>query len=123
MRRRLDHENSHYPRQDHGHDAQRLRQIPRDSQGNPFGSRATGRATERSDIDLVTCGITDRYEVAKIRFALEDLPIPQICEIQPYERITHESLRRHIDTHGIVIYSRESEAAEQASDQSAQAVT
>lgn len=87
-----------------------------------FGSRATGTATERSDIDLVTCGITDRYEVAKIRSALEDLPIPQICEIQPYERITHESLKRHIDTHGIVIYSRESEAAEQASDQSAQAV-
>lgn len=88
-----------------------------------FGSRATGRATERSDIDLVTFGITDRYEVAKISFALEDLPIPQICEIQPYERITHEPLKHHIDTHGIVIYSRDSEAAQQTPDQSAQAVT
>lgn len=84
-----------------------------------YGSRATGRATERSDIDLVTFGIEDRYEVAKISYDLEDLPIPQICEVQPYERITHQPLKRHIDTHGIVIYSRDSVESGHAADQSA----
>ena len=86
-----------------------------------YGSRATGKAWEYSDIDLVTFGIEDRYEVAKISYGLEDLPIPQICEIQPYERITHEPLKRHIDTHGIVIYSRDSVGPEDSADQSAHA--
>ena len=84
-----------------------------------YGSRATGKAWEYSDIDLATFGIEDRYEVAKISYALEDLPIPQICEIQPYERITSQPLKRHIDTHGIVIYSRDSVESGHAADRSA----
>ena len=72
-----------------------------------FGSRAIGDATERSDIDLVTHGMQDGRAVARIGLDLEDLPIPQICEIQGYERIKAESLKRHIDVDGIVIYDRD----------------
>ena len=72
-----------------------------------FGSRATGSATERSDFDLVTHGMQDERAVARIGLDLEDLPIPQICEIQRYERIKAESLKRHIDVDGIVIYDRD----------------
>ena len=72
-----------------------------------FGSRAIGDATERSDIDLVTHGMQDGRAVARIGLDLEDLPIPQICEIQRYERIKAESLRRHIDRDGIVVYDRD----------------
>ena len=75
-----------------------------------FGSRATGKATERSDINLVTVGIEKRLDVGRISGDLEELPIPQICEVQAYERIRHEPLKQHIDTHGIVIYSREDDA-------------
>lgn len=72
-----------------------------------FGSRAIGDATERSDIDLVTHGIEDRLAVARIELDLEELPIPQICEVQAYERIKAESLKRHIDRDGIVVYDRD----------------
>ena len=75
-----------------------------------FGSRATGKATERSDIDLVTFGIEKRLDIGRISGDLEELPIPHICEVQAYERITHEPLKQHIDTHGIVIYAREDDA-------------
>ena len=72
-----------------------------------FGSRAIGDATERSDIDLVTHGMQDGRAVARIGLDLEDLPIPQICEVQAYERIKVESLKRHIDRDGIVVYDRD----------------
>ena len=49
-----------------------------------FGSYATGRATSRSDIDLATLGITDRFRMGRLALDLEDLPIPQKCDIQAY---------------------------------------
>lgn len=69
-----------------------------------YGSYATGRATPRSDIDLATVGVTDRRRVGRLALDLEDLPIPQKCDVQAYETITYEPLRRHIDEWGIIIY-------------------
>ena len=72
-----------------------------------FGSYATGRATSRSDIDLATLGIGDRRQVAQLALDLEDLPIPQKCDVQAYESISYEPLKRHIDEWGVVIYENE----------------
>ena len=69
-----------------------------------FGSYATGRATPRSDIDLATVGITDRLRVGRLALDLEELPIPQKCDVQAYESISYEPLKRHIDEWGITIY-------------------
>ncbi len=69
-----------------------------------LGSYATGRATSRSDIDLATVGIADRRRVGRLALDLEDLPIPQKCDVQAYESITYEPLRRHIDDWGVTIY-------------------
>ena len=69
-----------------------------------FGSYATGRATPRSDIDLATRGIPDRYRLGRLALDLEDLPIPQKCDVQAYESISYEPLKRHIDEMGITIY-------------------
>lgn len=71
-----------------------------------YGSYATGRATPRSDIDLATLGITDHYRLGRLALDLEDLPIPQKCDIQAYESIDYEPLKRHIDERGITIYER-----------------
>lgn len=71
-----------------------------------FGSYATDRATPRSDIDLATVGITDRRRVGRLALDLEDLPIPQKCDVQAYESIEYEPLRRHIDEHGVTIYEK-----------------
>lgn len=71
-----------------------------------FGSYATGKATSRSDIDLATVGITDRLRVGRIALDLEDLPIIQKCDVQAYESINYEPLKRHIDERGITIYEK-----------------
>ena len=71
-----------------------------------YGSRATGRATPRSDFDLVTHGISDRYRLGRLALDLEDLDIPQTCDVQAYEGIAYAPLKQHIDTLGIVIYRR-----------------
>lgn len=71
-----------------------------------FGSRATGRATVRSDIDLVTLGISDSHRLGMLALDLEDLPIPQMCDLQAYEGVKHPPLKRHIDAFGITIYRK-----------------
>ena len=71
-----------------------------------FGSRATGRATERSDIDLATRGILDRHRLGRLSLDLDEIPIPQECGVQAYEQIRHAPLKTHIDRWGIPIYQR-----------------
>lgn len=72
-----------------------------------FGSYATGRSTPRSDIDLATVGIADRRQVGRLALDLDDLPIPQKCDVQAYETINYEPLKRHIDERGVVIYEND----------------
>ena len=71
-----------------------------------YGSYATGKATPRSDIDLATVGMVDRYRLGRLALDLEDLPIPQKCDVQAYESINYEPLRRHIDENGITIHEK-----------------
>ena len=71
-----------------------------------FGSRATGRATERSDVDLATVGIADPHRLGMLALDLDDLPIPQKCDLQAYESVKHPPLKRHIDAFGITIYRK-----------------
>ncbi len=71
-----------------------------------FGSRATGAATARSDIDLATRGIVDDQRLGRLALDLDDLPIPQQCDLQAWEKITYAPLRRHIETVGIMIYRK-----------------
>ena len=71
-----------------------------------YGSRATGKATPRSDFDLTTHGITDHYRLGRLALDLEDLNIPQKCDVQAYEGIGYPPLQRHIDEWGITIYSK-----------------
>ncbi len=71
-----------------------------------YGSYATGKATPRSDIDLATVGMVDRYRLGQLALDLEDLPIPQKCDVQAYESINYEPLRQHINERGITIYEK-----------------
>ena len=71
-----------------------------------FGSRTTGKSTPRSDFDLVTHGITDHYRLGRLALDLEDLNIPQKCDVQAYESIGYAPLKRHIDEFGIAIYEK-----------------
>ena len=81
--------------------------YPELTQVRLYGSRATGKATPRSDIDLATLGITNEHRLGRLALDLDDLPIPQKCDLQAYESIRYSPFKRHIDTHGITIYEKE----------------
>jgi len=68
-----------------------------------FGSRATGKAKAYSDIDLATRGIVDDRRLGRLALDLEDLNIPQPCDLKTYESIKSALLKQHIDTIGMVI--------------------
>ena len=80
--------------------------YPELTQVRLYGSRATGKSTPRSDIDLATLGILNEHRLGRLRLDLDDLPIPQKCDLQAYESIRHAPFKRHIDTYGITIYDR-----------------
>ena len=71
-----------------------------------FGSRALGSASSRSDIDLATRGILDPLTLGRLILDLEDLAIPQTCDVKAIEEIGYRPLKRHIATKGVTIYSR-----------------
>ena len=71
-----------------------------------FGSRATGKAKTYSDIDLATRGIVDDSRFGRLALDLEDLDIPQTCDLKAYESINSVLLKQHIDTFGMIIYSK-----------------
>ena len=71
-----------------------------------YGSRATGRAKTRSDFDLATHGLVDHYRLGRLTLDLEDLDIPQTCDVQAYECIEYAPLKLHIDEFGITIYTK-----------------
>ena len=73
-----------------------------------YGSRATGKAKLRSDIDLATVGITDDHRLGRLALDLEDMPISQKCDLTAYESIRYAPFKRHIDTFGITIYEKKS---------------
>lgn len=71
-----------------------------------YGSRAIGKAKTNSDIDLATVGIIDPYRLGRLALDLEDMPIPQECDLTGYEGIKYAPFKRHIDNFGITIYGK-----------------
>ena len=62
-----------------------------------FGSRATGRFTRVSDIDLVLYGNISEREGDRLKTCFLESMIPNTVDITVYERIGYLPLKRHID--------------------------
>ena len=93
-----------------GHDALELirevfRQHPEVREVKIFGSRATGRSENCSDIDLALWGDLDRSLVGRIARELDELPLPYIFDIQAYESIQHGPLKSRIDETGKTLFA------------------
>lgn len=71
-----------------------------------FGSRATDKASPRSDIDLAAFGIVNEHRLGMLALDLEDSNIPQKCDLVAYETIRYPPFKSHIDTFGITIYRK-----------------
>ena len=69
-----------------------------------FGSRATGRFEDGSDVDLVLWGDLDAGLLGRILAELDDLPLPYTFDVKAYETIDHPPLKRSIDETGKVLY-------------------
>ena len=70
-----------------------------------FGSRATGKASKYSDIDLAVRGIVERQRLARLIMDLEEtIPVAQKWDVKSYENIKYKPLKNHIDRFGVTIY-------------------
>ena len=91
--------------------------YPELTQVTLFGSRATGKASTRSDIDLATRGIVDDGRLGRLALDLADLDIPQICDLKACEHVAHAPLKRHIDRHfGTAIYAKQGNGGKKNDD-------
>lgn len=66
-----------------------------------FGSRATGRATERSDLDLAVLGTEAAQVVERLRTLFEESRLPFRVDLAAYCAIEEPALRAHIDRVGL----------------------
>lgn len=71
-----------------------------------FGSRASGRHTPRSDVDLALRGDLDSVEVERIALDLDDLPVAVEFDVEAESSIHHAGLKEHIARVGQSIYRR-----------------
>jgi predicted nucleotidyltransferase len=70
-----------------------------------FGSRAMDSFEDHSDVDLAVWGDLDQALIARIMGELDELPLPYTFDVQAYESIHHEALKRHINEFGRVLYA------------------
>jgi len=69
-----------------------------------FGSRATGRFEDGSDVDLVLWGDLDAGLLGRILAELDELPLPYAFDVKAYETIDHPPLKRRIDETAQLLY-------------------
>ncbi|HEX2582793.1 MAG TPA: nucleotidyltransferase domain-containing protein [Chlamydiales bacterium] len=71
-----------------------------------YGSRAMGRETPGSDIDLAIITESNQDLSGSVKSDLEELPSPYLFDVVDYQRITHPPLREHIDRVGKLLYRK-----------------
>jgi predicted nucleotidyltransferase len=71
-----------------------------------YGSRAMGRETPGSDIDLAIVTTSDHDISGTVKADLEELSTPYIFDVIDYQRIAHSPLREHIDRVGKLLFHR-----------------
>ncbi len=74
-----------------------------------FGSRATGKYKNGSDVDLVIYGpqITNETIIRLATLLNEELPLPYYFDIVHYESIKNNALKEEIDSHGQAFWGSE----------------
>ena len=71
-----------------------------------YGSRAMGRETPGSDIDLAIVTKSCHDISGSVKTDLEELSTPYLFDVIDYDRITHKSLREHIDRVGKLLFQQ-----------------
>ncbi|MGL5086334.1 MAG: nucleotidyltransferase domain-containing protein [Clostridium sp.] len=73
-----------------------------------FGSRAMGNYKKGADIDIAIIGkdVTKKTIFELDDYLNEEYPLPYFFDILKYESISNEKLKKHIDTKGLILYSK-----------------
>lgn len=71
-----------------------------------YGSRAMGRETPGSDVDLAIVTNSDHDISGTVQADLEELPTPYLFDVIDYHSIAHAPLREHIDRVGKILFER-----------------
>ncbi len=71
-----------------------------------YGSRAMGKETPGSDIDLAIITNSEHDISGQVKGDLEELPTPYLFDVIDCQRITHEPLREHIDRAGKLLFQQ-----------------
>lgn len=71
-----------------------------------YGSRAMGRETSGSDVDLAIVTLSEQDISGTVKMDLEELPTPYLFDVIDYRRITHQPLRDHIDRVGKLLFQQ-----------------
>ncbi len=72
-----------------------------------FGSRATERARENSDIDLVLYGDLTQKHVDRLWTLFEESDLPVTVDVIAYSAGLYPPLKHHIDTCAIPLFARD----------------
>ena len=70
-----------------------------------YGSRAKGTYRNGSDIDFAIW-FNAPHSVSRILFELDELPTPYKFDVTDYEALTHEGMKKSIDTDGKIFYEK-----------------
>ena len=73
-----------------------------------YGSRAMGRETPGSDVDLAIITKSEEDISGSVKADLEELPTPYLFDVIDYKRITHKPLKEHIDRVGKILFQKQS---------------
>ena len=86
--------------------------YPEVEEATLLGSRATGTFKNESDVDIALKGDEVNASLAaKMKFNIEeDSYLPFFFDFVAYATITNESLKKHIDTKGTVLFRRDRSA-------------
>jgi len=74
-----------------------------------YGSRATGKFKNGSDIDLtIKNSVLNFNDLLKIELQLDDLMTPYMFDLSIFENIDNPKLKKHIKEYGIEFYRKQS---------------
>lgn len=71
-----------------------------------FGSRAMGRESVRSDVDIALRGELEPLEAEILAMELDALPLPVVFDVRIFDAISHSPLRDHIARVGQTLFRR-----------------
>lgn len=91
-----------------------LKKYPEIEEVRIYGSRARGDYKRGSDIDLAFFASSNTHLSSRLSWELDDLATIYLFNVVDYHTLTNVALKKEIDKHGQVFYTKKSKQKEMA---------